>query len=66
MILIAHSRIFQILLKSILAMILKHDLTLIISSPTQKSTKILEARKQLFQRLKYSKRLSDSKELENF
>jgi hypothetical protein len=49
-----HSRIFGILLKSIMSMIPKHDLTLVIFSPINNSKKIIEVRKQLFRGSKNS------------
>jgi hypothetical protein len=52
MVLIAHSRIFGILLKSILVMIQKDDLSLMIFSPIIQIQNIIEVRKQLFQRSK--------------
>jgi hypothetical protein len=50
MVLIAHSRFFGILLKSILVMIQKDDLSLMIFSPIIQIQNIIEVRKQLFQR----------------
>jgi hypothetical protein len=53
MILLVLSRIFEILLKSILVMIPKHDLILMSRSPITKYTKIIDVSKRLFQRSKY-------------
>jgi hypothetical protein len=54
MVLMAQYKIFGILLKSILAMILKHDLNLMICSPIKQIYKNIGGQEQLFQRSKYS------------
>jgi hypothetical protein len=47
MVLMVHSRIFGILSKSIVSMILKHDLTLMICSPIMQIYKNIGGRKAI-------------------